>query len=1122
LNHVTDVLQSFDIFSLNETFVDNEKYEYGAYKDYDVHVAKAVKLSEGARKSGGVLVFVRKVFAEFVKRINVKYEHTVVLEIDKALFGLEKNVLLVCMYIHPSESRYWNVAEYGYGIEILEQCIVDLYEQFDDFSLIICGDLNARTGCVNAMPSDVDDDGLWNKANSEDDDVFARLSDDKEINSFGKELIDMCTMFDCVVLNGLRLFNFDDSLTFVSTVGGSTIDYFIMSSELCVANFVRSLQVGSMIESTHFPVSLCLLCQKECDGDESGGVDSNVLKPRWMDKLIWNTSLENVFAFCWNSDVVQDMCNCALNVLDYDVNYALKMFTDALLNASDCMRKRVLVGGQQKAQWFDEDCKVAKNKARQLLVQFRRNGEREQRQLYVEARRDYKQLIKNKKISYKREKAKYLASIGKNGKLFWKEVRQLSGRKKQGVSKQISDDQWFNHFQSLYNADTVHADYVGLLTEAGEVIDTCTELNCVITENEVRESIRHLKKGKACGSDEVMAEMLKLADSTAVCFLTKLFNVLFDSGIYPDEWAKAIIVPILKKGDCNLTTNYRGVSLLSLVSKCYTLVLNKRLVEWTEDYSKLTESQAGFRKGYSTTDHIFTLNAIVEKCFAKKGGKLYACFVDLKIAFDSVQREPLFEVLLKNGMNGKFMKAIVSVYKSVLSCVRIEDRYTDFFDCPVGLRQGCVLSPAIFSLFINEVASAVDSKGVHGIQFLPGLIELFLLLFADDIVLLSYSAMGLQNQINILEEACKALSLMINFDKTKVMVFRKGGFLSKNENWRLNGKLLDVVSEYNYLGFVFTTRMSLKRGVDALAVKGRRACMGCIKCVCRLSDVSKNCFFRIFDTQVQPVLLYASEMWGLHRLDNVEKVHTLACKRFLNVHLRVPNKFVYGELGRHPLYVNSAVRCIRYWLKLQTLDMSRIPKQAYVMLQNLDDKGKVCWVTHVKNTLFSLGFGFVWLQQSVGCVKSFISVFKQRMIDMYLQEWDGSVACKDIFENYRLFKTVFGSERYFDFVERKCFRDCLVKLRLGVLPLGASHFRRTFAKDNNFLCTLCNVPEDENHFIFDCPLFSEVRQKYINTRHRCYVNILRNGSDSDIRRLSVFMFVALKVRLDFRTNTEGV
>jgi hypothetical protein len=79
----------------------------------------------------------------------------------------------------------------------------------------------------------------------------------------------------------------------------------------------------------------------------------------------------------------------------------------------------------------------------------------------------------------------------------------------------------------------------------------------------------------------------------------------------------------------------------------------------------LAESQAGFRKGYSTIDHIFTLNAIVDKSFSKRGGKLYACFVDLKSAFDSVQREPLFDILMKHGLDGKFMKAIMSVYKSV-------------------------------------------------------------------------------------------------------------------------------------------------------------------------------------------------------------------------------------------------------------------------------------------------------------------------------------------------------------------------------------------------------------------------------------------------------------------------
>ena len=140
---------------------------------------------------------------------------------------------------------------------------------------------------------------------------------------------------------------------------------------------------------------------------------------------------------------------------------------------------------------------------------------------------------------------------------------------------------------------------------------------------------------------------------------------------------------------------------------------------------------------------------------------------------------------------------------------------------------------------------------------------------------------------------------------------------------------------------------------------------------------------------------------------------------------------------------------------------------------------------------------------------------------MYLQEWNGSITSKDIFENYRLFKTVFECEKFFDFIDKKCFRDCLIKLRLGVLPIAASCFRRTFGRDRNILCNLCNVVEDENHFVFDCPLyaFARARAKYINVRHISFVNILRNGSTVDIRRLSIYLFVALKTRLELTENT---
>ena len=98
--------------------------------------------------------------------------------------------------------------------------------------------------------------------------------------------------------------------------------------------------------------------------------------------------------------------------------------------------------------------------------------------------------------------------------------------------------------------------------------------------------------------------------------------------------------------------------------------------------------------------------------------------------------------------------------------------------------------------------------------------EIFLLLFVD-IVLISDTPRGLQNQLDVLSSACKDLFLHINTDKTKVMVFRKGGFWGKHEKWHLDGKNIEVVNEYTYLGYTFTTKMSVTKGVDVWAAKGK-------------------------------------------------------------------------------------------------------------------------------------------------------------------------------------------------------------------------------------------------------------------------------------------------------------
>ena len=100
--------------------------------------------------------------------------------------------------------------------------------------------------------------------------------------------------------------------------------------------------------------------------------------------------------------------------------------------------------------------------------------------------------------------------------------------------------------------------------------------------------------------------------------------------------------------------------------------------------------------------------------------------------------------------------------------------------------------------------------------------------------------------------------------------------------------------------------------------------------------------FKIFDTKIQPILLYASELWGVLTKDNnrTENVHLFACKRFLNVAARTPNRMVYGELGRYPLQINCYIRVIKYWFRLLKMDPERLPNQAYHILRSLDSNGK--------------------------------------------------------------------------------------------------------------------------------------------------------------------------------------
>ena len=492
---------------------------------------------------------------------------------------------------------------------------------------------------------------------------------------------------------------------------------------------------------------------------------------------------------------------------------------------------------------------------------------------------------------------------------------------------------------------------------------------------------------------------------------------------------------------------------------------------------------------------------------------MYVAFIDFKKAFDSVQHNKLLQLLQDTGIKGKFFCSLKSMYDSLVSCVRSNGEYSDLFDCPVGVRQGCGLSPTLFSLFINQLANHINSTGVHGVQLLPTFIEIFILLFADDVALISTTPGGLQVQLNNLSISCSTLGLKVNKNKSKVMVFRKGGFLGEREKWYFDGEILEVVNSYCYLGYTFTTMLSGNIGTAHLSTKAKKALYLLCRAFQNCKEMSKEVFFKIFDSKIQPILLYSSEIWGLQRLDKIEKVHILACKRYLGVPLKTPNKLVYSELGRYPLYVNSHIKTVKYWFRLLEMDANRLPKQAYLMLVNLDKKGKKCWVSGIREILGKTGFFDVWLNQGVTNVKLFLLEFKQRLIDIYLQDWTASIRDKERYVLYSSIHGGFGNVDYLNNVNVFCLRVALTQIRLGVLPLRNNTERFSERPDSRF-CLFCkNVNEDEHHFLYVCPLYSGLRTKFLGSFANVCMNTLLNGALQEMSRsVAKYIFHSIKLR----------
>ena len=499
--------------------------------------------------------------------------------------------------------------------------------------------------------------------------------------------------------------------------------------------------------------------------------------------------------------------------------------------------------------------------------------------------------------------------------------------------------------------------------------------------------------------------------------------------------------------------------------------MNERIDNYLQKNNIINKAQIGFQRGNRTTDHILTLKSIVNKYIYDNKSNLYACFIDFKKAFDSVNHQKLFYKLRENKINGKLLNLLQSIYKQSQCALKINNKLTQFFNYEKGVIQGNPLSPLLFNIYINDLFQKIEEANNTPIT-LDGRNNISALMFADDLIIFSTSKRGLQSSLNALHSYSKIWDLEVNMKKTKCMSFSKGNKKEKDE-LTFNNQKIQFINEFKYLGITINRKGSFTPTLDDLSNKATNAIYS-LNSKINIKLLSPSIILKLFDFLICPILLYGSEVWEPYLNQNfekwdsnsIEKVHLHFMKRLLGVNRSTTNVLIRGELGRYSLQEKCIIKNMRYIKYVKSKDESTLVKQAYNYEMSKSENR-----TSINNTIENLNKRIDEIEGGhVDLFKTKEKKLKNYINRVFEKEWTKSINNSSKSDTYKLFKLKPSMETYLKDIKDVRYIKTLTKFRLSDHKLMIAEGRkcRPIINRSERLCLYCNKLEDEIHFLIEC------------------------------------------------------
>ena len=390
------------------------------------------------------------------------------------------------------------------------------------------------------------------------------------------------------------------------------------------------------------------------------------------------------------------------------------------------------------------------------------------------------------------------------------------------------------------------------------------------------------------------------------------------------------------------------------MGQLFTYVLNQRFTAWAEESNFLSNAQFAYRTGYGTRDAIFVLNSVLSH--ALLSSDIHIAFIDFTKAFDGISRDALFKLLMKYDISSRMLKIIMNMYSKMSSKVKTSEGQSESFPQAKGLMQGECLSPTLFASYINKLEDHINEINEMGATMNGK--KMSLLIYADDLVLISRSSDGLQKGLNALKLFCESRQLIVNTEKSKYILVTKKRRHDQPVMVYKN-KHLQSVENFTYLGVNLSRNNSFTKGLKKRSQQIYQKSQSVLDLhTLRHPSASASDIFKLFDCLLNPKLLFGCEISGYGSCKFLELNHTRFIKRTLDVKSTTNTSMIYAETGRFPLAIDINVQIIKYWLNILRMESNSYVKLVYNEM--LQDPTKHKWIKYMKTLLCSSGFSGAW------------------------------------------------------------------------------------------------------------------------------------------------------------------